>query len=226
MKFKSALLTQASGSIGGLTFSHNQGGLYTRARSIPTNPASSRQQIVRNAMPSAQVAWRALTESVRTEWRNYAQGTPIVNSLGDSIILSNLAMFLRQYVSRAQNGVAQITTAPPTPGLAELSPVTVTRHLAQSAFDFAFNNGDAWATVVGGYMAVYQSAPFKAVNNFFKGPYRLAGHVAGAVVPPTSPFFVASLYPVESGQRFFFRVIAVDAEGRMSANQTLFLDIA
>ncbi|KKM06452.1 hypothetical protein LCGC14_1743870, partial [marine sediment metagenome] len=48
MLFKSGLITQGSGSIGGLTASHNRGGMYFRARTIPTNPATSFQTVVRN----------------------------------------------------------------------------------------------------------------------------------------------------------------------------------
>jgi len=43
MKFKSPILSQASGSIAGITFSHNRGGMYVRARAVPTNPGSPQQ---------------------------------------------------------------------------------------------------------------------------------------------------------------------------------------
>ena len=43
MKFTSQVYTQASGSVGGLTYSHNRSGMYTRARSTPTDPASTLQ---------------------------------------------------------------------------------------------------------------------------------------------------------------------------------------
>lgn len=226
MKFKSALVTQVSGSLGGITFAHNQGGMYMRARSLVTNPASEAQQVIRNAMSSAHTAWRALTEEIRYAWKNYAQGTPLTNPLGDSKHISGLAMFLRQFVSRAQADVTQITVAPDMPGLTTLSEVTVTQHLAQDAFDFAYNAGDDWCITTGGYLAVFQSDPYANVNNFFKGPYNYLGKLLGkTAAPPASPFFANSLTPLESGQRYFFRVIAVDYQGRMSAPQFLQFDV-
>ena len=227
MKFKSALLTQASGSVGGLTFSHNQGGLYTRARSIPVNTNTPLQQTVRLLMGAAQSAWRELTAAVRSDWAAYATGTPVVNSLGDTIKLTGLMMFLRQFVSRGQAGVTQITTAPPTPGLAILSPVSASRHLSTSTFDIAYDNGDAWAITTGGFLAVFQSPPMGVGNNFYKGPFRYVGKVLGnTATPPTSPLNVTSPYTVEAGQRYFFRAIAVDSEGRMSGAQFLKCDVA
>lgn len=227
MKFKSAFFTQVSGSVGGATFAHNQGGMYVRGRGLPTNPASQAQQVIRNAMSSAHAAWQNLTVEVRNAWKAYAADTPLTNSLGDSYKLSNLAMFLRQYVSRAQNGMTQIITAPDTPGLAELSPVSVARHLAQSAVDFTYNAADPWCTVTLGFLAAYQSPPLKPTNEFYKGPYKLLGHLPGdTAAPPPSPFFATSLYEFAAGQRYFFRVIAVDAQGRMSAEQSFPLDVA
>jgi hypothetical protein len=223
MKFKSSVYTQVSGSVGGLTYAHNQAGMYSRARSVPTNTATALQQVIRRALTNAQTAWKALSSGTRAQWKAYAAGTPVPNALGDSQKLTGLAMFVRQYVSRAQNVVTQITTAPDTPGLAELSPVTVARHGVATSFDFTFNNADAWAAATGGYLALYQSAPQRATREFWKGPYRLMGKIAGNTgSPPTSPATVDSLYALVAGQHYFFRVIAVDAEGRMSGE--VFLD--
>jgi hypothetical protein len=227
MKFKSALLTQVSGSIGGLTFAHNQSGMYARGRGLPTNPATELQQIIRNAMSSGHTAWKNLDPEVRAGWQSYSDNTPIVNPLGDQQKIGGLAMFIRQYISRAQAGVTQITTAPSFPGLSALEPVSVARHLADDAFDFTYDDGDDWCVTTGGYLAVFQSRAKSAVNNFFKGPYQYAGKLLGnTAAPPASPFFVASLWPLVAGQRYFFRVIAVDSEGRMTAAQFLQLDIA
>lgn len=227
MKFKSEVITQASGSIGGVTYAHNQGGLYRRARSIPTNPNTALQQVIREAMLSAHIAWKALTEAVRNEWKAYAAATEVVGPLGDPINIGGLAMFLRQFIHRAQCGVAQITTAPALAGLAQLSATSVARHLVQDAFDLTYEATDEWCTATGGYLAVYQSAPQIPTKSFFKGPYRYAGKQPGNTgAPPASPFFFTSLWALTAGQRYFFRVIAVDSTGRLSAQQFLQCDVA
>ena len=53
MLFRGTHLTDASGSLSGVTYSHNRGGAYTRNRSIPVNPNTVQQQAVRNAFSSA-----------------------------------------------------------------------------------------------------------------------------------------------------------------------------
>ena len=59
MLFKSAAFTQASGSVGGLTFAHNRGGMYTRARSIPVNPKTQQTGRCREAQ------WSQMNEQTR-----------------------------------------------------------------------------------------------------------------------------------------------------------------
>ena len=86
MLIKSQLITQASGSIGGLVGSHNAGGMYFRARTIPVNPGSAAQIAVRNIVAQLTAAWTAdLTAAQRTAWQTYADNVPTTNRLGDSI---------------------------------------------------------------------------------------------------------------------------------------------
>jgi len=226
MKFKSSVFTQVSGSVGGLTYAHNQNGMYVRSRAVPTNPLSPAQQTIREAMADAQVAWKALSAGARTAWNAYAAGTPVTDSLGNSQHLTGLAMFLRQHVSRYQTGQTPITVGPSTMGLSGLNDLAVAQHLAQDAYDVSYDPASEWAITTGGYMAVYQSPPKSPTVNFYKGPFKFAGVLPGSTgAPPASPFFVGSLYALVSGQRYFLRVIAVDSEGRMSAEQFLILDV-
>lgn len=226
MKFKSALLTQVSGSLGGITFAHNQGGMYMRARAIPTNPNTPRQSVIRNAMGLAQSAFKALDGETRFGWNQYGNNTILTNPLGDEKKLTGRAHFIRQYILRAQADVTQIITFPPLPGLAILSPIEITRHLTTDTVDVAFTNTDAWAANAGGFLAVYQSGPQNGGVDFYKGPFKYVGKVAGAGTPPTSPANMASLQDLESGQRYFFRVIAVDKDGRLASEQFLPVDIS
>ena len=70
MKFKSALVTQASGSVGGMTFSRNRYGMYTRAKGLPVNPNSEFQQAVRQIFSGLSSAWNGvLTSGQRSGWR-------------------------------------------------------------------------------------------------------------------------------------------------------------
>jgi hypothetical protein len=82
--------------MGGLTFSHNKGGMYTRKRVIPVNPRTALQTAVRNGFKTTSSLWAsALTSSQRAGWTAFAQANPVPNKLGAPCILTGLQMFMR-----------------------------------------------------------------------------------------------------------------------------------
>jgi len=214
MLYKSQLLTEARGSVGGSTFSRNAYGLYVRSRAKPVNPNTPYQQAVRNALAAGHEAWLLLTENVRNTWNSYGENTTVPNKLGEPVHLTGRAHFIRQYVLRAQAGVAQITSAPTVPGLTQLSTLNVTATAAQ--LTVAFNDDDEWATHAGGFLAVFQSAGQSPGINYYRGPYRFVGIVAGAATPPTSPQSFTHVLPVAAGDKIFVRAVAVSHAGRLS----------
>lgn len=219
MKFKSALVTQSSGSVGGATFAHNQGGLYIRARSIPTNPSSAFQVAVRNNMATLSNAWsNILTAAQRAAWTTYAANVTLVNALGDAIHVSGIAMYNRTNTPRLQAGVSRLDAAPTTFNLGSFTNPTITCVASTGNLSIAFTNTDSWATAVGGYMLVYASRPQSPGINFFNGPYRFTGKIAGAVTPPTSPVTLATPFPVVAGQKVFFDVRVSQVDGRLSSD--------
>lgn len=218
MKFKSALVTQASGSAGGLTASRNAGGMYFRARALPVNPNTAFQQAVRNFMGQLTSRWKAtLTESQRAGWSFYAEATPIVDKLGDSRTIPPLSMYVRSNVGRLQAGLAVVDEPPSTFGLPSLSPLTFTPDAGADEVDVTFDDADVWANATGGGLAIFQSRPQSPTINYFNGPYRFAGVVLGDdTTPPTSPATIALPFPIVSGQKVFFQARAMEADGRVS----------
>lgn len=218
MKFKSALVTQTSGSVGGATFAHNQGGLYVRARSIPVNPATPQQTVVRNAVATLTNRWSAtLTATQRTGWNTYSTNVPIVGSLGDARKVGALAMYVRSNVSRIQTSLAIVDAPPTTFTLGTFTLPTVSASAATQLVTITFTNTDDWATASGGAMLIYVSRPQSAGVTFFKGPYQYAGKIAGSGTPPTSPATFAVPFPVAAGQKLFVQVTVSRADGRLAA---------
>ena len=217
MKFKSQTLTQASGSVGGLTFSHNQGGLYTRARSIPTNPATAFQVAVRNFVTQLANNWGSvLTAAQRTEWRIYNENVQFPDAFGDPRSIGAMPNYVRSNVARLQAGLARVDTGPAIFNTGEFSPLTFTVDAATDDVDVAFDNTDDWASEVGSALLLYASAPQSPTIDFYKGPYRFAGLVAGAAVPPTSPATILLPFAVVAGQKIFFQARVTRADGRLS----------
>lgn len=216
MKIKSALATQISGSIGGMTGAHNQGGLYLRARSIPVNPQSAQQIAVRNGMTLAMQAWsQTLTDTQRLAWDQYADGSPLVNSLGDQIKVSGVNMFVRSYVPANQAGITPPEDAPPIYGLPAFTAPTLAGNIGD--VDVTFGGDDIWVSSDNGYMLVYLSRPVAPSIKYFKGPYRYAGKIAGnSTTPPTSPATIPSPWSGGSPGQYQFAQIRVYLDDALS----------
>jgi hypothetical protein len=96
MKYLPLLWSNSRGSVAGTVYSQNRGGLYTRNRTKPSNPNTSPQQLARLGLKSCVAAWgTTLTQTQRNGWILYAQTNPITNRIGNTVILSGLAMFER-----------------------------------------------------------------------------------------------------------------------------------
>lgn len=217
MKIQSAILTAASGSIGGMTASHNKGGLYFRARTIPTNPNTPQQQAIRGHMAYLATYWRStLTEAQRETWTFVAENVGIIDALGQSRFLTGLAYFCRANTPRLQGGLALIDEPVGDVGIAQLSDLTFTVSAASQEVSVAFSNTDAWAKAVGGALLVLASQGYNPSVTYHKGPYRYAGKVPGAAVAPTSPVDIALPFPVTQGQRVFFQARATELGSNLS----------
>lgn len=218
MKFKSALVTQASGSVGGATFAHNQGGLYVRARSIPTNPQTAQQTAVRAFLSQLSTAWvSTLTALQRSAWNTYATNVPIVGPLGDSRKVGAIGMYNRSNVPRLQASMSRIDAAPTTFDLGTFTPPTLSGAVAGTNVSVGCTGSDVWTTGTGNGMLVYLSRPQNASINFFKGPYQFASKLTGTATGGVTGATIAAPFPFASGNRVFYRVQVTFSDGRLSA---------
>jgi len=225
MKFKSHLITEGSGSIGGLTFSHNRAGMYIRSRTVPTNPNTQRQGVVRTGLSEAQAWWKTMDETGKALWEQYAAATPLRDALGRELKLTGLQMFIRTHVFYAVNGLQNPADAPTEPGLAFLTPPTVSWDEATQKLKVAFDNSDNWATGPMGFLAVFCSRLQSRSRNFWRGPYQLLGTVQGAGTPPTSPVSFQPPQPVYGDLRLFLRFRCADTQARLSAEAFAQVDV-
>ena len=221
MLFKSALVTAASGSLGGLVASHNRGGAYLRARTIPVNPGSVFQQTVRDAVISLAAKWgELLTVAQRTAWEVYADAVPIPNALGDPRVLTGLAMYVRSNVPRIQVGYPRVDDAPTIFNLGDVTGPGYDGLTPPLAVTISFDPLDDWANEDDSGMLVYISPPKMQSINYYKGPYRLAGTIDGITTPapPTTPAAITSpfTYSALNPQRSFAQIRVSRADGRLS----------
>lgn len=220
MKFRPLLATDLSGSLGGITASHNRAGAYFRNRAIPTDPATSYQVAVRNLVASLTSHWlNTLTDAQRAAWEVYANSVFLPDALGEPRNISALAHYCRTNVPALQAGLDRQDDAPTVFNLGEFTNPTFDNFSASATtFDLTFDNTDAWANEDGSAMLVYASRNYNPSINFFKGPYRYAQMIEGdAVTPPTSPASITCPFPIVAANKTFVYIRVTRADGRLSA---------
>lgn len=233
--FKSQILTQASGSVGGLTFTRAKGGMVMRARAMPTDPSTPMQVMVRTCLANAVARWNnVLTAYQRNTWNVYAANVATVNRLGDSVFLSGQNMYIRSYVVGEQlttkfgiPGWPPPGSAPLTYDLGSFTNPTVTISAA-TGLSLEFNEDDAWVDENWSYMILYLGLPRNPTRNYFKGPFRMAQLCPGDdAVAPTSPITLnrsateANTWPLIVGRVMQASVAVLRADGRYSSRRNL-----
>lgn len=221
MLFRGLLVGAASGKMGAMVASHNSGGQYMRARVTPTNPSTLRQQVVRNNLAAlANRFSTVLDSSQRLSWKSFALSlTGILNALGDPITLSAIAAYIRQNAARTQAGL-DIIDDPPIDGTAAVLANSTNAETATNDLSVVFTTTDLWNADGGGALLIYTGRPLNPGEDFYKGPYRLAGIVDANTAPQTTPATViggnTAWGEAVSGQTSRVRLVAVTGDGRIS----------
>lgn len=218
MKFTSQVFSTASGSVGGLTYSHNKGGLYTRTRAVPTNPNTARQQAVRATMGQLAATWQTLTSTLQGAWNNYGANVAMTDRLGQTIHLSGQQHYIRSNVPRIQAGFVRVDSAPTVFTLGEFTAPTFTADESTPEIAVSFTATDDWVDENNSAMLIYQGVPSSAGKGFFKGPFRFAGSIDGdSVAPPTSPESLTTLpYVNITDLKLWIAIRVIRADGRLS----------
>lgn len=211
---------QRSGSMGATTFSRNRFGQYMRTRSKPVNPNTDAQAEVRNNFRTLMAAWNAtLTLAQREAWSLYAANINWLNKLGDTVKLTGPMMFLRSNAARLAAGLDIVANGPTVLTLpANDEGFLAVGDESDQEIDIAFSGTGGWTTSVGAGLAVYQGQPISTGREYFNGPYRFLGLIAGAAMAPTSPQTFTDLpFAIAQGQNINVRARVLLADGRVSA---------
>ena len=223
MLFKSQLMTQASGSLGGITASRNRGGMYFRARTIPTDPATPFQIAVRAIMVNVVARWASVaTQQQRDDWALYASLVTLPGPLGDPITVSGFNQFVRTNTARLHSGLPFTFDAPTMFNLGDTGVVTFSAAELGSLLTINFDDSLPWANIDDGALLMHVSRPQNETINFFKGPFRKIDPILGLTAgPPVTPANENSPFTMTAGQRVWLKVQSTLPDGRLSAPQIL-----
>jgi len=212
-------IIQMSGSIAGNTFARNRFGNYARARTVPTNPKTSGQQAVRAALTLLSDYWsNTCTAAQRAAWDLYGASVAMQNRLGETVYLSGYNHFIRSNNIMARFGGVIVAAGPVVFELPETDPTLgVTGSEAAQQLSCSWDDGLPWADENGGFIYFYQGMPQNKQRNFFDGPWRYLGGVAGVNgAPPPGPALFTPKWAISETQRqwIYARIFRVD--GRLS----------
>jgi len=212
-------IVQMSGSIAGNTYARNRYGNYARARTKPTNPRTSLQTAVRNAMSDITTRWSQTASAAhRTAWNLYGNSVTMKNKLGENTNMSGFNQYVRSNVPRLQAGLTPVDAGPT---VFELPQGDGTFAIAISAatqlITITFDDTAPWCDLDGAAMYIYMGSPQNPQRNFFAGPWRLADIIEGSsVTPPASTETVACPTVGTAGQRVWCYARIQLADGRIS----------
>ena len=214
-------IVQMSGSIAGNTFARNRYGNYNRARTIPVNPNSSRQQSIRGVIINLAEEWHeTLTDANRAAWEVYAAAVNMTNRLGETINLTGFNHFVRSNAARAYCGnPGQIDQGPATLSLADTDETLVAAPQTDQTVDYTYDDTMDWCSEDGAQMMIFCGHPQLATRNFFAGPWRYATRIVGnSGSPPSSPSEGNAMpWTFQAGQAAWFKARISRADGRLSS---------
>ena len=228
MLYKSHLVSDMSGSMCGLTASHNRGGRYFRCKVKPTDPATRAQRRARQSFSNVAADYAKLSPTEQQSWRDYAQRIPRRGPLGDPVQLSGQQMYNRSKLyAKNVNEIAGATPlvvpliAPPGSTLPafEESPILTQALESSQAVEVSFITSEPWVSEDGASMTISVSPPQGAGVEFFKGPFQQALTVFGdSTTPPSSPVNVFVPFPIVAGQKLWLRILLFQGPGGLSGD--------
>ncbi len=220
MKVLAGLVTQGSGSIGGMTMSKGKGGYYLRARTVPTNRKSVLQTNIRSGLAALAANWQTLTPTQIAAWNLYGKNVTIILDNGQHKKLSGFNWYVACNQLLLQVGDAPVTDGPTTFTLAGSPMIGAWGYAAPTdiALDITVLDPPSGANT-GDQIMVFVGRPKTAGTGYFSGPWQYAGSfdtfdttIATIIVDITStPDYVGV-----AGQNQWIRVVRVLPDGRYS----------
>lgn len=211
-------ITDMRGSIGGTVFSRNKSGAIARQRTTPINPKTALQSAIRAILSFVAQLWRTGTTAVqKAAWATYAANVPAKNKLGEVINLSGFNQFVKSNTTLKAAGIAEIADAPTIftlPGEDPTYAAVVSE--AGQTIAVTFDDTRDWVDEDGAAYIVQMGIPQDDSVTFFDGPWRAAGAILGAVIPPVTGDTVPVPFPVVADQQIFTRAKIIRADGRVS----------
>ena len=180
-------IVQISGSIAGTVHARNRFGNYIRPRTKPVNPNSAQQVLVRSSLSYLTEYWHeTLSDADRIGWNTYAAAVPMKNRLGETVYLTGFNMFLRSNIVRKQLEQSLCPDCPTVLSLPDKDPsLAVSASVATQKLTITWDDTMEWGDIAASVLGIWMGVPQIKTRNFFNGPWRKNGAIAGNGESPT-----------------------------------------
>ena len=219
MKVLAGLVTQGTGSLGGMTMSKNKQGYYLRSRTVPSNPRSIRQTGIRNTLSALAATWATLTAAQQAGWNLYGKNVQVVLDNGQTKILSGFNWFVGSNQLQILAGGSAVLTPPDIFTLAG-TPFSVDFEYltsSTSVLNFSLLNPPV-AAGTGDQVLVQIGRPQTLGTQYFSGPWQYVD-VVDSIDQGTSVVLdlsSASDYLASSNNYQWIRLTRILPDGRYS----------
>lgn len=215
------VIADARGSVGGTVFSRNAAGAYMKQRTVPTYPATGKQQARAALLSTLLHDWRnVLTPTQRATWNALASITSLPNNLGEMFTPSGLNLFIKANFMLDLTGQTHVTAAP-IAAIAPAPTLTIT-HLAATGIEVTdIGNWDNSPTGLV-IRQSFRNAPL--TQNYFKGPYSVLNSLNFTAFDAL-PLLLAASASLVADTRTFYRFRAVLDTGAVSAPALYQVDV-
>ena len=213
------LLGNISGRIGANVFARNAAGGYIRNGTIPVNPNTPRQAVVKAGLSQANFDWQnVLTPEQRADWKAYGLASPTLNRQGQSILVPGREWYIGRAAFAIANGLTTPSDAPTQNGSAPLV-----------GWDYSTNGTDIEAanptlpTTEWFFMQFQVSGAQNLTVNSFKGPWE---STVSVLFSAPEPHVIIPAPLALSGRRYFIASKVADNFGRIARVPVInFIDI-
>jgi len=223
MKIKSAILTQASGTLGGLVASRNKGGMYLKANATQVNRSTQGQQRSRSALVHANALWQTISPQQREAWETYAANVPINDNTGTPQTLTGQQHFLRLHTLFPPDWIGPLLPyeAPKIFNLGDtgvLSFLTATQ--AGQFISIGVSGEPEWTfnpiAFIFPQIALPTNASATARKNRFRNHPPQEGDVAAGQTFDINNLLTTPPIRISTGQRIYVRIRIMQEDGRLS----------
>lgn len=214
-----SLVSDARGSVGGMTISAGRGGPIIRARRKPVNPRSALQEVQRGRQAYLARHWsHTLTAQQRADWNAYAAATSWTNKLGDSIEINGNAAFMRLSALLLLIGEPVRAEGPTAMGHAGGITITFDANTDTGNIEFDEPGGAYDKDLDDDWVIVFMGLPVEAGNARSRKGFRYIGSTEGdSGTAPTFPVTYTTAYTMVEGQNVTCKAIHIDPNFRVSS---------